>query len=391
MQLEAALALLLASCVCPAASARGAAGGRPAFLARARLLVEAAAERQEQGSEGLRPIITGCFEQCGSEDQACVTQCQVCVEERACPTVQSPNCRKCLVHAHAARRAYTPLDDVILDSGGVPLLHDHVRSLLLGAQLAAYDARRLLRRARGSVLKAQRQAEWAMEETGDCAAKLSQSQAVLKNKDAELETWKLQNARKLKALRAKRSEQRAELKRTEVLLERARKRFALVQYKARYARNRQRWLRLLPQVRDSFVKLKAKAFRLREQVAESQKEVQEAESKGRWVERGLTRERDKAQQLVKKDVRRLHTAQQMERLLNDELDKAKATYRRASAASQVREAKAAELKVKLSQHPLPTHEEFIAQYNITVSTPPPSQGQLMDAQMPKLPSPEESA
>jgi len=316
-----------------------------------------------------RPLITGCYKECGWEDQACITQCQVCVEMRRCKSVMGKKCRRCRLQALNARhmRKKKKADGMMFDSGGVASRYDHVRMLLFGAKLDALDAERELRRARGDVLKAQRQAEWSMEESSDVAERLHEARIVLERKERELQDIKVLNAKALRASRREVSERRSELKKTEAKLVKAAARARFVRQKLRYSRNRERWQRIWPGVRDAHNKLENKANYRRATVKRLKDDLHKQETKARFVERGLTRENKKARQLVEEDNSRLLAAHAMERLLREQLEQAKEAYRKAAAKSQKREAKAANLASDLNKHPLPTHADLVKEYKLNVT------------------------
>mmetsp|Transcript_15364 Transcript_15364/g.30250 ORF Transcript_15364/g.30250 Transcript_15364/m.30250 type:complete len:397 (-) Transcript_15364:71-1261(-) len=327
------------------------------------------AVRRAAGSSR-RPLITGCYSECGWQDQACITQCQVCVEMQRCKTVMGKKCRRCRLQALKAKhmRKKKKADNMMFDSGGIASQHDHVRMHLFGAKLEALDAERQLRRARGEVLKAQRQAEWSMEESSDVAARLHEARRVLERKERELQDTKVLNAKALKMARSEVSDKRAELKKTEARLVKAASRSKFVRQKFRYSRNRERWQRIWPSVRDAHNKLQAKANYQKATVKRLKDDLHKRETKARFMERGLTRENNKARQLVDEDNSRLHAAHAMERLLREQLEKAKEAYRKAASKSQKREATAAALRRDLNKHPLPTHTDLVKEYKLNVTT-----------------------
>jgi len=319
-------------------------------------------------SSSRRPLITGCYSECGWQDQACVTQCQVCVESHHCKSVMGKKCRRCRLQALKTKHLRKKADSMMFDSGGIASKHDHVRMQLFGAKLEALDAERQLRRARGEVLKAQRQAEWSMEESSDVAARLHEARRVLERKERDLRDTKVSNAKALKQLRHQLSEQRSELKKVEARLVKAADRAKFVRQKLRYSRNRARWQRIWPGVRDAHHKLEAQAKYRKSHVKRLKDDLHKRESKARFMERTLTRENSKTRQLVDEDNSRLHAAHAMERLLREQLEKAKDAYRKAAVKSQKREATAAALRRDLNKHPLPTRAELVKEYKLNVTT-----------------------
>jgi len=324
------------------------------------------AVRQAAGSNR-RPLITGCYSECGWQDQACVTQCQVCVEMHRCKTVMGKKCHRCRLQALKTKHLHKKANSMMFDSGGVASKHDHVRMQLFGAKLEALDAERQLRRARGEVLKAQRQAEWSMEESSDVAARLQEARRVLDRKERELQDTKVANAKALKQLRSEVSEQRSELKKVEARLVKAAARAKFVRQKLRYSRNRARWQRVWPGVRDANHNLEAEAKFKKSTVKRLKDNLHKRETKARFMERALTRENNEVRQVVDEDNSRLHAAHAMERLLREQLEKAKEAYRKAAAKSQKREATAAALRRDLSKHPLPTRAELVKEYKLNVT------------------------
>lgn len=291
-----------------------------------------------------------------------------------CKTVMGKKCRRCRLRAlkakHMRKQAEKgkKADSMMFDSGGVASKHDHVRMQLFGAKLEALDAERQLRRARGEVLKAQRQAEWSMEESSDVAARLHEARGVLERKERELQDTKVANAKALKHARSEVSEQRSDLKKVEARLVKAADRAKFVRQKLRYSRNRARWQRIWPGVRDAHLKLEAQAKFKKETVRRLKDDLHKQETKARFMERALTRENNKARQLVEQDNSRLHAAHAMERLLREQLEKAKEAYRKAALKSQKREATAAALRRDLGKHPLPTHADLVKEYKLNATT-----------------------
>merc|ERR1740117_811503 len=90
------------------------------------------------------------------------------------------------------------------------MMRDGLMNEMTRARLAALDRLRELRSFREGVLKAQREAEWAAEERHASAKRLGEERQVLKGARLEVTRWKLQNEKKLKAMRARAREHRLE-------------------------------------------------------------------------------------------------------------------------------------------------------------------------------------
>mmetsp|Transcript_86305 Transcript_86305/g.279456 ORF Transcript_86305/g.279456 Transcript_86305/m.279456 type:complete len:376 (+) Transcript_86305:143-1270(+) len=313
------------------------------------------AERDAVRAAESRPIITGCLLECGVRDQSCVTDCQVCVEEHGCPTVKSQGCEDCLHHAQEARRSISSGDDVMVDSGGASLLRDGVRNRLELARMKALDGKRLLYFARNTVLKAQRQAEWAIGEHSATVAGLRKMKGELKTKEEEAANWKLQSAEELNATRAEEAAQLAELEKREGQLTKA---------KRRLKRLRKQLLHEVmdgKRLREEVVAAKAVFWRRarrakeeREKLQRLRDERQKTETNTKRVGKALSKELASTKQEVRKVLDRLRTTRAMDRLSREELDKAKQRYREAVAMSHRRDATVTRLRGELSKHPLPT-------------------------------------
>jgi hypothetical protein len=159
------------------------------------------------------PMITGCLQACGLNDQVCVTDCQVCVERHHCKRVDESHCKMCAAEVAAESEDVSSgnlrnsgsdkkMRDLVLDSGGVPLIRDGVQNLLLRAQADEISEKRHLRRARNDVLRAQRQSDWATRQRHEETSDLRDATHTLRDARKDLHEWREQEKDKLKDLKA---------------------------------------------------------------------------------------------------------------------------------------------------------------------------------------------
>eukprot|EP00928_Gymnodinium_smaydae_P062959 TRINITY_DN4667_c0_g2_i2.p1 TRINITY_DN4667_c0_g2~~TRINITY_DN4667_c0_g2_i2.p1 ORF type:complete len:268 (-),score=24.12 TRINITY_DN4667_c0_g2_i2:184-987(-) len=129
----------------------------------------------------VRPVITGCFRQCGIDDQTCVTQCQVCVEQHRCSTL-AHGCEVCVKEVREMLREADTLDAGVVDSGGASLAIDALRLQKQEATEVAVSAQRRLLHQRDQVLQAQRQVEWAAAERRESRGRLKYARKRLQHR-----------------------------------------------------------------------------------------------------------------------------------------------------------------------------------------------------------------
>jgi len=305
-----------------------------------------------------RPIITGCLKECGYEEQACVTQCQVCIEQNECRILGQ--CDPCLKQAHDQMEQAKKLDSGILDLGGVAMMRDGLMAEMSSARLDALDRKRKLRSAREGVLKMQREAEWAAEERHLTAKNLVEARQSLKSERQEVTRWKLQNEKKLKAMRAKAREHRQERQKAE-------RKLAAAKRKEREAKRR---LRIASDVNETQTGSPSPAdegedgdeeevWRLAREVEDRQQAVQRAEgdvektsADGEWLDRGLQRRVKGSQSRARKSREELLVSRARERVSREHLDDAKKRYIAAVKASQFADKAAEDSEIRLRKAPV---------------------------------------
>lgn len=302
-------------------------------------------EQELFGSER-KPIITGCLATCGIWDQTCVTECQVCVEEHACKQV-AKGCDVCLQELRKAKSLSRSTKSVITDSGGVSLARDGVRTRLERAQIQALDKARELRRARGRVLKAQREAEWAEEEWKASVAKLRQAKLSLRRAKDEAAKWDLQRAKNMQDEQGKVLQHQAEISRLERSLQRAEKNLHEARAELRAAKNDKDSSFARHRVRV----LENEVWQLKRQLAAQQgaserahDDLEKKQKDANWLDRGFHSETEAAGRQVKKVVYDVRAARAMARLSRKKLVDAKDHYRQAVTASQRAERAAVHLE-----------------------------------------------
>jgi len=296
----------------------------------------------------LRPIITGCLKECGYKEQTCVTQCQVCIEQNECRILGK--CDPCLREAHNARMSAKKIDNVILDLGGVSMMRDGMMAEMTQAKLLALESKRRLVKTRQGVLKAQREAEWAAEERHLAALNLIEARQVLKGARLEVTRWKLQNEKKLKAMRARAREQRLQRQKAERKLAAAKSKYSKAQTKLEKASNTS----VTDDSQDD-----DEVWRLANDVEERQQAVESAEgdvektsADGEWLDRGLRRRVKSAQSGARKAREELLVARAHERVARQRLDEAKVHYQTSVQSSQQADKAAEDSEQRLRKAPI---------------------------------------
>ncbi|CAK0884235.1 unnamed protein product [Prorocentrum cordatum] len=293
-----------------------------------------------------RPIVTGCLLECGVQDQSCVTQCQVCVEEQKCRTLRSDRCGVCLREVRDSTRARATANGVTIDSGGVPLAHEGVQVRLEAARFRSVDEIRLTRRARDAVLVAQRQVEWAAEEWTDQSHELHRAKARLKLAQEQYAISTVEHAKKVKKLESQIARTRLERARLQEEL-RGAEREARGAREAGAgqgaARARAGGGRTSPEgaARGEAVdKATAREWALRRHLGmqeRMEKHLEERlryeEEHAKWLVRGLEKDVKKAEQDVEGAAGRLRYTRAIARLAEDNLREAKDRYLSAQAMS----------------------------------------------------------
>mmetsp|Transcript_118655 Transcript_118655/g.215789 ORF Transcript_118655/g.215789 Transcript_118655/m.215789 type:complete len:392 (+) Transcript_118655:185-1360(+) len=306
-----------------------------------------------------RPIITGCLAECGAQEQSCVTECQVCVEKNKCKLLDEA-CSSCFQEVHAMKSWKNRADSNTLDNGGMPLIHDGIRAQLMDAKLEALKSQRELRAARGGVLKAQREAEWATEERKSSEKSVRVAKTVLKDAKEKVERWKLQNAERLKAMRAKARQRRREQKEARRDLLRAKERLRKAKLRLQTSVSNETEV---ASAEDEEGKLRRLVVKRQKAVVEAEKALVKRKKDADWLDRGLRKQVVKARHGVKHAREDLLTARAMERVSREWREEAKLRYMNAAEQVQSRDEAASDLKDKLAENPLPTY--------IPQSTTPP--------------------
>mmetsp|Transcript_9668 Transcript_9668/g.27234 ORF Transcript_9668/g.27234 Transcript_9668/m.27234 type:complete len:369 (-) Transcript_9668:87-1193(-) len=347
-------AWLLAPCLAYPASAGDPgpeAAEAPAELRRQSLL--AGARHHAARASHLRPVITGCLEECGNRDQSCATQCQVCVEMNGCETLASEGCGACRAEVREARRWINSVDKGVLDSGGQPMLRDGVNMQLRHARLASLDAKRRLRHARGSILRAQRQVEWAHDENTNEVGRLRESKTLLERKEEELAGWRDEQRRRVGELKAELESRREGLRRTQQHFLRAKERLYRVRRNlARFQSGQHgpRWQQLEHEAADAYKRRHKQVKEQKKAMKEIRLKLRMREEDAKWLDRGLRREIGEAQELVDKDVRQVQATRSLWQHSRKELEQAKEKYFEASSVSHQRDTTAEDLKHRLDDY-----------------------------------------
>lgn len=311
--------------------------------------------------DALRPIITGCLKECGYKDQTCVTQCQVCIEQNECRILGK--CDSCLREAHAQMVGAKALDKGVVDSGGVALVRDGLLADMTSAKLEALEWKRKLRIARKGVLEAQREAEWAAEERHAAAKKLEDSREALKSARLEVTRWKLQNAKKLKAKRARAQQQRQERLKAEQKLANAKEKYNKAEKKLHVASHANISANESASDEDNDQASQEiegeEIWKLAKDVEERQTAVEQAETDvestsadAEWLDRGLRRRVKSAQKMARTSREELLESRAMERVSRSRLQDAKDHYVKSVSSSEDADKGAYDSAVKLRNAPV---------------------------------------
>lgn len=310
-----------------------------------------------------RPIITGCLKECGYEEQACVTQCQVCIEQNECRILGQ--CDPCLKQAHDQMERAKKMDKGILDLGGVAMMRDGLMAEMSSARLDALDRKRKLRFAREGVLKMQREAEWAAQERHLTAKNLVEASQDLKRERQEVTRWKLQNEKKLKAMRAKAREHRQERQKAERKLSAAKRKYNKAQRRLRIASDVNETQPGSPSPADEGEdgdEEEEEVWRLAREVEDRKQAVKRAEddvektsADGDWLDRGLQRRVKGSQSRARKSREELLVSRARERVSREHLDDAKKRYIAAVQASRLADKAAEDSEIRLRKAPVSPH------------------------------------
>lgn len=305
----------------------------------------------------MRPIITGCLEECGTEDQSCVTQCEVCVEQNACPRLLG-NCSVCLEEARSMKLDRFKRGDIGTDSGGQALEHEGIRQRFRFARLQAMDTTHDLRDRRDGVLQAQRGVEWAAEETREEVDRLKKTEDHLAETKDEAKRWGERSKAKLAEMHEQRLQLRKAVNRTLRQLRVANRDLAENKRELAEAED---LAHAGAKVRKVIVNARVVTrlhWKLRKQKREMEKARTAYNKQKRdssWFQRGLQKEVQEVAQVVKKQAKMLDDAHEMEKTSRKQLHKAKDKYREAAELRDNLTDTAARLQKELSSHPLPTY------------------------------------
>lgn len=315
------------------------------------------------GSSLRRPIITGCLKECGFKEQTCVTQCQVCIEQSECRILGK--CDPCLREAHAHKMEAEKADQGTLDDGGVSMMRDGMMAEMTHAKLTALDKKRELRTAREGVLKAQREAEWAVHERRAAAMNLIEARQVLRGARLQVTRWKLQNAKKLQDKRAKARQQRMERQKAERKLVAAKKEAAEAENRLEEASADQVNATTIegedgPSDSESedVWKLTKEAEERQAAVERAELDVEKSSSDAQWLDRGLRRRVKSAKNGAKKAREELLVARAHERVAREKLEDAKMRYVNGVQSSQMADKAAQDSEQRLRAAPVRPPEEL---------------------------------
>jgi len=303
------------------------------------------------------PIITGCLDQCGESNPACVSQCQVCVEMNECKTVDR-RCNQCLQEVKEMRHTQRKTADVIKDSGGMSLVHDGLVAELDAARRTQLQKERKLYAARDDVLQAQRQAEWAVGERTEAAKKVDEAYGARQDDGEKRERWRRHHDKKADKIEEDQAKHREEHEAAEKRLEESRKELKAAE--ERLQKQHQR-VEEREKAHKDVKAAKKKEEKAQEDVEKKEKAVKDDEAEEQrsredaaWVDGELQKEGEAGDTGVLEAKADLRKARVLERAARDQLESAKNRYRHVTAERQRTDRTVAKLEDKLDEHPLPT-------------------------------------
>lgn len=305
-----------------------------------------------------RPVLTHCLEECGYDQQACVTACEVCVERHRCKHIK--RCDVCLEETQQMHRVAEKMDKNVIDSGGAPIVHFDLKQKLYAAELDFAEERRQLQTARDQVLMAQREAEWGTQESGAYEGRLKLAKVNLAEAKKRLLKYTRTHEKELakskhwkKLLKSKR-----ELRQAQQELAAARKDLRAQQTKQQQDKDRKARVNET-EVQTGSDAAHNKEWELQRKVEKLKQEVNREESKlakkkrdAGWVHRELAEDVIKARKQVVDIQRRMDQSGQMEEMTQYKLKKAQERYLEAREKRAKYEKHIVELRAKLSKHPM---------------------------------------
>jgi hypothetical protein len=244
-----------------------------------------------------------------------------------------------------------------IDAGGVAMKRDGLLSEMTRARLEAVDRLRELRTARQGVLTAQRESEWASEERHMSAQKLDQDREGLKNSRREVTKWKLDNEKKLKAMRARAREQRQERQKAERKLEEAERKHAKAQRKLQVAEANISDFEIdddnnITEEADEVWQLRRDVEQRGQAVEDAEKLVEKTKTDSEWLDHDLRRKVKTSQSSAKRSREELLESRARERVSGTHLEEAKEAYFEAVKESKQADKAAQEAERKLRAAPL---------------------------------------
>lgn len=344
-------------------------GAPPPAVGRASAgLLEFAARARHAAAR--RPIITGCLEECGYNRQACVTECEVCVERSRCKALAT--CSACLNETRTQKLEYEKAEGlwygVPVDSGGASLRHDNIRQQLRSAELHLADVDRQARTARNDVLAAQREVEFGAEERSARGRELNASKARLREAKERQQKWDRlhekeishENLKELKLAERRLAQTEADL---EDAQEDLRKRQSQLQ---KVGGSNETAVRLVQQAEDHEWDLRRKVDELKQKVESLRKRLRQRKDDASWVSRELSEEVQQARLRVRRIEEKLHDGEMLWRVTRQHLRNAQDEQLKANAAQAAAEKSADDLEESLEKHPMasryrPTREPWMAE------------------------------
>lgn len=290
-----------------------------------------------------------------------------------CERLASENCGKCREEVRLARHWSETAGTEVLDSGGLPMLRDGVKNKLQDARLTSLDAKRRLRHARGVVLRAQRQAEWAHDENTKEVARLKESKGVLGSKEKELSDWHGEHTKKMEAIQMEWEEQRKELQRTRLQMHRAKDRLFRVRRnlaKFSHGQHAQRWKQLEKEAQERFKRRHLQVKEVKQALKALRMKLRMGEEDAKWLDQGMRKDIDEARELVQKDFRAVKATHLLWEHSVAELDEAKKHYWQALSVSHMSDSQAEVLNHRLSDFATTTP---FSMPNMTLPKPVPAE------------------
>eukprot|EP00933_Yihiella_yeosuensis_P040084 TRINITY_DN342_c0_g1_i3.p1 TRINITY_DN342_c0_g1~~TRINITY_DN342_c0_g1_i3.p1 ORF type:complete len:727 (-),score=231.39 TRINITY_DN342_c0_g1_i3:524-2704(-) len=278
----------------------------------------ALASSSDDGYWNMRPIITGCFHECGS-DLDCMTLCQVCVERASCKNVLD-NCGECKTKVQESKKKAKQTPDLHRDGGGIRLASERLKQEVLDLRLKANREKKKLGELEENLVKARRQADWSKAVRQQARKSQEQAEKHLMKKKGEDAAWRLKYAKKFKDLRqalasntGKKQRLRQQIKKAETLIEHAKLHLQKAEEK-KNEKSIKSAKQVLKKVQATRKFLEEKQKRMNQEADKQNSKIEGVKKDNRWMARGMGDETQKAIKVVEDAEHKVKIATKKEKL-----------------------------------------------------------------------------